>query len=152
MIMIDDNKTVIAGEAIKIMTELATVLDRLLAEVSQKTGTPLEYEVILDRFMNLVSEVKEIRDAEGEEINPNQIIDSNKIRKIFPEEFFELRGHTTPRSGRGSEKASKDNSKSTSALLKDAMRKLDEAKKAKKIKVSEDKKKSKKSKKSKKDK
>ena len=89
MIMIDERKTVIAGDAAKIITELATVIDRLIHEIVSKDGAKITYDELQDRFNTIIKEVKKVR-GDNDDINPNELIASGKIREILPEEFFDM--------------------------------------------------------------
>jgi hypothetical protein len=144
MILIDDNKTVIAGEALKVMAELAVLLDRLALELESKDAINLKYDDIVNRFTRLVYNIKETRNGEIDVV-PREILKNNSLKDIFPEDFFNF-------FNKGSRKT-KDNSstgKSSEEMLKEAMAKLNKA--GENLKNTEVKKKKKKKKKKKEDK
>lgn len=128
MILIDDKKTVIAGDAVKVLTEIAAVLDRLISEIAGKTNGPT-YEEIYDKFDELMDIVQDIRGTR-EEFNPEEIVSDGKVQALFKETFFDLIGGT-PLSAGGKKRSYKEEAKNESSaedMLERAMRKLQEQK------------------------
>jgi hypothetical protein len=127
MILIDDKKTVIAGEALKVMVELALVVDRLALELEGKKGLASDYDELIDRFINLVYRIKKSRKGKAD-VLPQEILDNNSIKDLFPEEFFEVFGNMP---GESNNSSSFNTSKSSKEMLEEAMAKLNKAKKNK---------------------
>ena len=128
MILIDDNRTVIAGEALKVMTEIALVLDRLFEEISGRRSAAtnkLDYDTLRKRFDDLLDAVAEIRD--NEDLSPQEVYKHGKLEKLFPEDFFQS---AKAGWGAGSSELGSSQRKSRKAddMLKEAMKKLEEAK------------------------
>jgi hypothetical protein len=132
MILIDDNKTVIAGEALKVMAELALVLDRLMLELGNKGNMNMDYDEIMDRFIKLTYRIKEAR-GDMEDAIPQEVLKEHSLKDLFPEDFFEIFGNmpgqNLGKKGRASSQRSKNTSgKSSEDMLKEAMAKLNKAK------------------------
>lgn len=155
MIMSGKKTTVITGEASLIITELAAILDRIISEISTKSsqvGTELEYDKMIDKFINIVQAVREVRE-EDPDMHPQAIIDSGSLDKVFTENFFNLK-ETRRVKDTSLETDLQRKASSASDMLAEAMAKLNKAKEAKETQeAKEAKKKAKKAKKkSKKDK
>lgn len=135
MLLIDKEKTVIAGEALVVITELAAVLDRLVYEITEKkaSGT-IQYDHVIKKFMSLVAEVRDVRGDETD-LNPHELIASGRLTKLFPEDFFNLSDNGLFRDSSESKNISSDDA---SNALKKAMDKLAQAKTLKTKKKKED--------------
>lgn len=129
MILIDRDKTVIAGEASIILTEIAAVLDRLFVEVAGKRADAPKYDDLKDKFLHLLEVVEQTR-GEHVDFNPQDIVDSPKVKALFHEEFFkEHKG--SERRGRSSERrphTSEVSDAGAEDMLEAAMKKLEDAK------------------------
>jgi hypothetical protein len=133
MILIDDKKTIIAGEALKVMAELGMVVDRLLLELSNKGEQDLEYEELLDRFEKMLLLIKKVRGSR-DDMSPQEVFYNAELKDIFPEDFFKS-FHGMETSGPSGQSRAEDSQKDASELLKEAMAKLNKSKeKAKKKK------------------
>jgi len=157
MILIDKNKTIIAGEALAVVAELGAILDRLLLELEGKSQIDLSYEELLDRFFKTVLTIKKIR-GNRSDISPQEILENGDYKDLFPEDFYNIfnaEKRLGDRSNPGSD------STEASKLLEEAMARLQKIKKesvdstpnkkSKKTKKDKKVKKTKKTKKAKKD-
>ncbi len=132
MIMSGKKTTVITGEASLIITELAAILDRIISEISTKSsqvGTEIEYDRMVEKFINIVQAVREIRE-EDPDMHPQAIIDSGLLDKAFTENFFNLK-ETRRVKDISSETDLQRKASSASDMLAEAMAKLNKAKEAK---------------------
>lgn len=128
MILIDNEKTVIAGDAVKVLSEIAAVLDRLILEIASKNGGPT-YDEVQEKFAKLMDIVVDVRGTR-KDFNPEEIIEDGKIQRLFKEEFFNLiNRQPEPRRDRSGSRSSKSDSGDAEDMLERAMRKLNEAKK-----------------------
>jgi hypothetical protein len=127
MILIDDNKTIIAGEALKVMTELALVVDRLMLELDNKDNIGMSYDDLIDRFIKLVYKIKKARRGKTD-VLPQEILNENSLKELFPEDFFKVFGNMP--NGKSQKRSDRrENEKSSEDMLKEAMAKLNKSKK-----------------------
>jgi len=95
MILLDDNTTMITGDAMTIVTELALAADRAFELLNKASNDPDLPKKQAKRFVKLVQNIRDIRT----EINPSnpgdvgakEILASGKLPEIYPEEFFAQR-------------------------------------------------------------
>jgi len=120
MILIDDEKTVIAGEAGRIMIELALVVDRFIHELDDKNHPELEYDKTFKKFMELLQKIRDITSKKSN-MSPNDILKDPMLNKLFKDGPFVV--------DKGSRGKSNSSSSSAEDLLKQAMDKLNKAKK-----------------------
>jgi hypothetical protein len=126
MILIDDNKTVIAGEALRVIAELAMVVDRLVLELSDKKHVGLTYDDLVERFASVVYAVQGAR-GDSNDISPQEILDKVKLKELFPEDFWKTFGSSSSKSKKSS--SGKISENSASDMLAEAMAKLNRTKK-----------------------
>jgi len=150
MILIDDKKTIIAGEALKVMAELGMVVDRLLLELADKDRVGLTYEELVDRFQSMILNIKKVR-GNREDVTPQDIFENTALKELFPEDFFQTFAARNDSGGLGrrdgSSTSRSESNTSASDLLKEAMEKLNRTKAAAASKEEPKKKKKKKNKK-----
>jgi len=145
MVLVDDQKTVIAGEAGKVMVEMALIIDRFLLELEEKGGSKsINYDKAMKKFIALMAKVRAARIQKGADMSPNDIMKIPEIKKMMDEGILSLVG-VSPGSISGNSVSSMS-SETAEDLLKQAMKKLEKSKA-----LVKDKKKKKKNKKNKED-
>jgi hypothetical protein len=128
MILIDDKRTVIAGEALAILAEVAVLADRLIEELSANQALNINYEELQGRLFETITKVRKYRGPK-KEISPNEILVELDLKDIFTEEVF----HNFSRAAK-SRRTDTSSSKSAEDMLKEAMKKLQKSKKKSKDK------------------
>jgi hypothetical protein len=88
MILIDNEKSIMAGEAARLMAELAATIDRLAYETSKGSNGRLSEEEIIDKLLQMVEKSTEIR--RNKNLAPNEI-PIEELQEVLEQQNFEMR-------------------------------------------------------------
>jgi len=81
MILIDEDKSIMAGDAKEILAELAATADRFFYEVEKETSGGISYDDLMSDFTRLIHKAKVLRKKGN--VSPNDLIKEGMEATVF---------------------------------------------------------------------